>query len=178
MDQLTGDATDLGWVAVKAVLLFVVAVAGLRLGERRTLAQLNAFDFAVAVAIGAIIGRTATSSRTSFATGAVALMTLLAAHRLVSALRRHGRFAGLVDQPPRVLVAHGSLQARELARAGLTDGDVVALLRRRGVTRLSDVEYALYESRGDMTIVCVGEPVGPLLRHGLEAAGHDTATLA
>ena len=29
----------------------------LRLGERRTLAQLSSFDFAVAVAIGAIIGR-------------------------------------------------------------------------------------------------------------------------
>jgi uncharacterized membrane protein YcaP (DUF421 family) len=51
-------------VAVKAVLLFAVAVIGLRLGERRTLAQLSAFDFMVAVAIGAITGRGATAADT------------------------------------------------------------------------------------------------------------------
>src|SRR5271170_3831706 len=68
--ELIGGGSGLGWVAVKAVLLFAVAVIGLRLGERRTLAQLSAFDFAVAVAIGAIIGRGATASDTSFATSA------------------------------------------------------------------------------------------------------------
>jgi hypothetical protein len=48
--ELVGATGGLGWVAVKAVLIFAVAVTGLRLGERRTLAQLGAFDFAVAAA--------------------------------------------------------------------------------------------------------------------------------
>ena len=47
--ELVGGTGSLGWVMVKAVLIFAVAVIGLRLGERRTLAQLGAFDFAVAV---------------------------------------------------------------------------------------------------------------------------------
>jgi hypothetical protein len=50
--ELIGGASGLGWIAVKAAL-FAVAVTGLHLGERRTHAQLSAFDFAVAVAIGA-----------------------------------------------------------------------------------------------------------------------------
>jgi hypothetical protein len=69
VQELFGEPGGLGWVAVKAVLLFAVAVIGLRLGERRTLAQLSAFDFTVAVAIGSIIGRTVTAASTSFATG-------------------------------------------------------------------------------------------------------------
>jgi len=117
LPELVGGASGLGWVAVKAVLMFAVAVVGLRLGERRTLAQLGAFDFAVAVAIGAIIGRTVTASSASFATGAVGLVTVLVVHRLVAFARRHGRFARLVDHPPRVLVARG---ATTLVRA---DGD-------------------------------------------------------
>ena len=103
---------------MKAVLLFAVAVIGLRLGERRTLAQLSAFDFAVAVAMGAIIGRGATASDTSFATSAVALVTFLVAHRVIAIGRRHSRVVCLIDYPPRVLVARGELQDRELARAG------------------------------------------------------------
>jgi uncharacterized membrane protein YcaP (DUF421 family) len=173
--ELIGGASGLGWVAVKAVLLFAVAVIGLRLGERRTLAQLSAFDFAVAVAIGAIIGRGATASDTSFATSAVALVTLLVAHRVVAIARRHSRVVRLIDHPPRVLVARGQLQAKELARAGLTDADVYALLRENGVGDLSQVGYLLYETRGTVTVTSAGREPGPLMRDALNASGYPPA---
>jgi uncharacterized membrane protein YcaP (DUF421 family) len=171
--ELVGGTGGLGWVAVKAVLLFAVAVIGLRIGELCTLAQLGAFDFAVAVAIGAIIGRTVTSSSTSFATGAVALVTLLVVHRLVAFLRRHSRIAGITDHPPRVLVARGKIQDRELARAGLTTADVYALLRQQGAGDLGQVGYLLYETRGATTLIGAGGEPGPLMRDGLAAAGYD-----
>jgi uncharacterized membrane protein YcaP (DUF421 family) len=173
--ELIGGAGGLGWVAVKAVLLFAVAVIGLRLGERRTLAQLSAFDFAVAVAIGAIIGRGATASDTSFATSAVALVTFLVAHRVVAILRRHSRVVRLIDHPPRVLVAGGELQGGELARAGLTAEDVYALLRENGVGDLGQVGYLLYEARGVVTVIGVGREPSPLARDGLNASGYHQA---
>jgi uncharacterized membrane protein YcaP (DUF421 family) len=152
--ELAGGAGGLGWVALKAALLFAVAVIGLRLGERRTLTQLGAFDFAVAVAIGSIIGRTATASSTSFATGAVALVVLLIAHRVVSVLRRHSRISRVIDHPPRVLVA---------------------MLRQKGVGDMREVGYLLYETRGTTTLVGAGDTPGPLIRDGLAAAGYDGA---
>jgi uncharacterized membrane protein YcaP (DUF421 family) len=170
--ELIGGGSGLGWVAVKAVLLFAVAVIGLRLGERRTLAQLSAFDFAVAVAIGAIIGRGATATDTSFATSAVALVTLLVAHRLVAIGRRHSRVIRLIDHPPRVLVARGELQGKELARAGLTDEDVYALLRENGVGDLRQVGYLLYETRGGVTVIGADREPGPLVQDGLNASGY------
>jgi hypothetical protein len=138
-------------VAVKAVLLFAVAVIGLRLRERRTLAQLGAFDFAVAVAVGAIIGRGATASGTSFASSAVALVTFLVAHRVVAILRRHSRAVRWIDHPPRVLVAGGELQ---------------------GVGDLGQVGYLLYEARGAVMLVGAGSEPGPLVRDGLDASGY------
>ena len=173
MPELIGGAGGLGWVVVKAVLLFAVTVIGLRLGERRTLAQLGAFDFAVAVAIGSIIGRTVTASDTSFLTGAVALVTLLAVHRLVALGRRHSRIARAVDHPPVVLVARGEIVEREAARAGLTTADVYALLRQHDVDDLSEVGYLLYETRGATTLVGADREPGPLTRDALSAAGFD-----
>jgi uncharacterized membrane protein YcaP (DUF421 family) len=173
--ELIGGASGLGWVAVKAVLLFTVAIIGLRLGERRTLAQLSAFDFAVAVAIGAIIGRGATASDTSFATSAVALVTFLAAHRVVAIGRRHSRVVRLIDHPPRVLVAHGELQAVELVHAGLTDADVYELLRDKGVGDLGQVGYLLYETRGSVTVIGADREPGPLVKDGLDASGYAKA---
>jgi uncharacterized membrane protein YcaP (DUF421 family) len=169
--ELIGGASGLGWVAVKAVLLFAVAVIGLRLGERRTLAQLSAFDVAVAVAIGSIIGRGATAPTTSFASSAVALVTFLVAHRVVAILRRRSRLARLIDHPPRVLVARGELQGGELARAGLTAADVYALLRDKGVGDLAQVGYLLYEPRGAVTVIGADSEPGPLVLEGLNASG-------
>lgn len=44
-------------------------------------------DFVTAVAIGAIVGRTAIASTQSFVTGGVASLTLIVVHRLASVLR-------------------------------------------------------------------------------------------
>ena len=172
VNELIGGGSGLGWVAVKAALLFALAVVGLRLGERRTIAQLSAFDFTVAVAVGAIIGRGATASDTPFTYSAVALVTLLVAHRIIAILRRHSRVVRLVDHPPRVLVARGELQPRELARAGLTASDVYALLREKGVADLGQVGYLLYEARGIVTVIGADREPGPLQRDALSASGY------
>lgn len=175
---MVGHAGELGWVALKAVLMLALAVAAFRFGQRRTLAQLTSFDFAVAVALGAIIGRTITSSSTSFLTGAVALVTLLAAHTLITEARRRFRLHAVLDQPPNVLVVHGELQQSGLARAGLTDADVFALLRQQEVGSLSEVGYLLYEARGGVSLHRAGRPVGPLMRDALISAGHDPSAPA
>ena len=126
----------------------------------------------VAVAIGAIIGRGATASDTSFASSAVALVTLLVAHRLVAISRRHSRVVRLIDHTPRVLAVDGKLQERELTRAGLTDEDVYALLREHGVGDLGQVGYLLYEPRGSVTVVGVGREPGPLVLDRINASGY------
>src|SRR4051794_27093852 len=106
MSWLTGQASE-GWtVAAKAVLMYATALVALRLGERRTLAQWTIIDFASAVAMGAIIGRTAIAEQ-SYLTGAVALVTIVLVHRVASLLRFQPVLGKLVDHRVRVLVDHG-----------------------------------------------------------------------
>lgn len=57
MDHLVGGVGELGWVALKALLLYLTAVLGFRVGQHRTLADLSPFDFVAAVAVGSIVGR-------------------------------------------------------------------------------------------------------------------------
>jgi uncharacterized membrane protein YcaP (DUF421 family) len=173
---LTGHSADLGIVAAKAALMYGVAVLGLRVAQRRTLAQWTAVDFAAAVAVGAIVGRTALASNQSFVFGAVALVTLLAAHAIVMAARFDRRFAKLVDHRVRVLVVEGRLRHDELRICGLTENDVIAKLRQQGVHRLGELRYVLYETKGDLTIVRTGDVAdAPLVAAGLrDAAGFDT----
>lgn len=134
------------------------------------LAELNVFDLVVTVAVGAIVGRTATSSTTSFATGAVALVTLLVIHRSVAFAHRRGWLGALLDRRPLVLLEHDRPQPRGLRSAGLTERDVYRLLRQAGESDPQALEYVLYEDRAKMTIVRPGQLDGAAVRAGLEQA--------
>jgi uncharacterized membrane protein YcaP (DUF421 family) len=176
---LTGQTGELAAVAGKAALMYATAVVGLRVAHRRTLAQWTAIDFAAAVAIGAVVGRTAVASGQSYLVGAVALVTLLAAHAVVTYGRLLPWLAKAVDHRVRVLVDHGRLRPGQLRICGLTENDVVAKLREQGVRDLSELRYVLYETKGELTVVRERDPRspdGPLVQAGLrDAAGHRDA---
>lgn len=168
---IAGSPHALIAVAVKAVLIYATAVVGLRIAHRRTLAQWTAIDFAAAVAVGAIIGRTALASSQSYLMGAVALGTVLLAHAAITLGRGNRFLAKAVDHRVRVLVEHGRVRHRQLRICGLTEHDLLAQLRQSGVLDLSTVRYVLYEAKGNLTIVPDGSPADPpLLGEGLAAA--------
>ena len=171
---LVGQADELVGVVGKALLMYGTAVVGLRIAHRRTLSQWTAIDFAAAVTIGAVMGRTAIAEGQSFLVGAVALVTFLAAHAFVTLGRGNRWIAKAVDHRVRVLVEHGQLRRDQLHICGLTENDVLAKLREVGVRELAELRYVLYETKGELTIVRESgqQPNGSLIEIGLaDAAG-------
>lgn len=128
-------------------------------------------DFAAAVAVGAIVGRTAIAEGQSYAVGAVALLSIVAVHRLASLLRFRPLFTKLTDHRVRVLVADGKVRPRQLRICGLTDGDLFAELRLKGVFDVRELRYVLYEAKGGLTIVRrEDEPGSPLVDVALRSS--------
>jgi uncharacterized membrane protein YcaP (DUF421 family) len=170
MSWLTSPWSDLAVVAAKAALMYGTALIGLRLAERRTLAQWTIIDFAAAVAVGAIVGRTAIAQSQSYAIGAVALVTIIVVHRLASLLRFRPLLGKLADHRVRVLVIDGQVRHHQLRLCGLTDNDLYAELRQRGVFDLNDLKYVLYEAKGGLTVVPEDAAAVPLVDAGLETS--------
>lgn len=107
--------------------MYLTAPFGLRLAHRRTLAQWTTIDFAaaaVAVAVGAIIGRTAVASTQSVVVGIVALLTILLAHSVITYARYQPWFLRLTDHRVRILVDRERLRRRQLLICGITTNDL------------------------------------------------------
>lgn len=170
MPELIGGATELGWVCIKAVSLVIVAAICLRLERRRVLAQLGVVDFAAATAIGAVIGRTATSRSTSLLTGAVAIISIVAVHHGMTFLLRFSRFAHKAVRTPRLLIVHGHVCRKELRKAGLSLEELESLLRENHAEEIPQIEYALFEPSGALVVHPTGRPPGPLMRKAISEA--------
>jgi uncharacterized membrane protein YcaP (DUF421 family) len=170
MSWLTSPAPDLFGVAVKVTLMYGTALLVLRMGERRTLAQWTTIDFAAAVAIGAIVGRTAVAKDQSYAVGAVALVTIEAVHRLASLLRFWPLF-GAPGPPHPCPGSERRAPAGPATSVRLDRQRLYAELRLRGVFDLGELQYVLYETKGGLSLVRKTEGDGlPLVAAGLAAA--------
>ncbi len=140
------------YAALKALALFITAATAFRLMLRRTIAEFTPFDWVTAVAVGAIVGRTATAADTSWLTGAAALVALIAAHDLVARLRFVPWVRRLVDPPVRVLIRDGELDEANLRRCRLTHSDLEAILRQHGHQTPANVRLAVFETRGVVSV--------------------------
>ncbi len=152
-EWVTGQSQLLVSVVGKALLMYLVALFALRLTHRRTLSQWGAIDFAAAVATGAIIGRTAVARNESLLVGVTALLTILAAHTLLTVARFAPGVAMVTDHRVRLLVEHGRMRRSQMWMCGVTVEDLTAQLREKNIGSLAELRYVLYEAKGQLTIV-------------------------
>jgi uncharacterized membrane protein YcaP (DUF421 family) len=94
---------------------------------------------------------------TSLTGGVLAAVVLLVLNAVVARLRlRWPRLRRLVEGSPTLLVLHGEVLAGHLRREGLDQETLDAALREHGVAAVSDVEMAVLEIDGSISVVPAG----------------------
>lgn len=81
--------SDVAQIAVGDVVIYLLLISCSRIIGPRSFSQMTAFDFAVAVAMGAIVGSTATGGIPVYA-GALGMVCPFAVRGVVAISRRHG----------------------------------------------------------------------------------------
>ena len=145
---------QLAGTAVATAIVYVCAVAAVRIAGRRTLTQLSAYDVVVTIAIGSLVASTALPSDATVADGVVVLLTFLLLQVLTSAARqRSATVRRVLDFRPEVVVADGAVDLRSAPwTAQLTLSELESRLRQSGVGDLSQARLAVLEPTGKLTV--------------------------
>lgn len=139
------------WTVASALTIYLLLIGFSRLMGPRSFSQLTAFDFAVTVALGAVVGSTAAGA-VGLPAGVLALSSLFAFRGVVALLRRHG-LSRWVDNSPLLLFRDGTFHDENLRRAKLTLDDVYEAMRLNGTTRLADVAAVIIERNGALSVL-------------------------
>ncbi|MGA8986514.1 DUF421 domain-containing protein [Aeromicrobium sp.] len=145
-------------VLVVGPMAYVWLIAVLRLSGKRTLAQLNAFDFIVTVALGSTLATVALSNTVAWSEGALALALLVALQFAVafSAVRVPWVRRALTSAPT-VLLRDGKLDLASLADQRITEESVRQAVRSSGIGGLELVSAAILESNGSISVIATSQ---------------------
>ena len=151
---LFGGWAPIGRILVVGTVTYVALVAILRISGSRSLASMNAFDFIVSVAIGAVFGRTLTAKDVALAEATTALALLVALQYAVASLQtRWAFFMGIVTSPPTLLYFRGKFLRDALRRQRVTEAEVKAAVRKQQLGSMDAVEAVVLESSGEFSVI-------------------------
>lgn len=151
-----------GWepiwrIGVVGTLGYGALVVLLRASGKRTLAQMNSFDFVITVAVGATFGRVMTARSVALAEAVTAFVVLIALQFIVTKMQqRSPRISRLVTASPTMLAYSGSVIGDALRRERVTEDEVLAAVRKHGYGDLAETAAVIMETDGSLTVIAPG----------------------
>ena len=148
------DLTSALGIIIRTVVIYLVILIGLRLSGKREIGQMTVFDLVVLLLIANAVQNAMVGPDTSLVGGILAAVVLLLVNALVASLRlRWPRLRRWVEGTPTLLVLRGEVVPEHMRREGIDEESLLTALREHGVAEISEVEMAVLEIDGSISVV-------------------------
>jgi uncharacterized membrane protein YcaP (DUF421 family) len=139
----------------RAVLVYVLLLGLFRVAGKRTLAHTTSFDLVLVLIISEAISNALVGEDYSLTNAGLIVTTLILMDVGLSLLKRQApRLEKLIDGVPLVLFREGRPQRAPMAWERVDVEDILAAAReRQGVKRLEDIEEAILERSGEISVI-------------------------
>ena len=138
-------------VTILPLLLFL----GLFMGKR-SIGELPVFDFLVVLVLGSVVGADIADPKINHVHTVVAMVAIALLQKLVIYLKlRYRKVGGLLTFEPTVVVYQGQFLPSNVKRINYSIDNILQMLREKGVFQLIDVELAIIEANGQISLQLV-----------------------
>lgn len=141
-------------MCVRTLVLYGVVFTATRLMGKREVGQLQPFEFVIALMIADVAATPMANNGIPIYYGILPIAALLVLHISVSWLMMKSRaFRDFMCGKPVVVVAGGKPDYTQLRRLRYSLSDIRELLRQKDIFTLEDVEYAIMETNGKLSVM-------------------------
>ncbi|MGN0063025.1 MAG: DUF421 domain-containing protein [Nocardioides sp.] len=148
-------------ILVRSAIIFVFLWLVVRLGGKREVAQLSAFDMILLITVGDLVSQAVLQEDYSLTAAVISVATFSLAGLLLGAVvRRFPRTRPVLAGTPAVVVRDGEPLLDVLSGERLTLADLHEAAREQGVRRLRDIELCVLEVDGSFSFFCTEEDDG------------------
>lgn len=156
---LEQEARDLTFVniALRGLVVFMIALLMVRLADKRFLAKMSAFDALLGFILASMLARAINGSSSFFPTLGGGFV-IVGIHRLCALLAYHWDFFGtLVKGQAEILVHEGKLDHGKMKKNHISEKDLLEEARINGqVAEMKGIILATMERNGQVSVIPKG----------------------
>ncbi len=139
---------------IRAIILYIIVLVVMRLMGKREIGQLQPFELAISIMIADLASIPMTEPGIPITNGIIPILGLLVMHLAISVLNiKSIRAREIVCGKPSILIYRGKIDEKVLKKERFTINELQERLRGNNVVNIGDVEYAILETSGQVTVI-------------------------
>lgn len=141
-------------VIIRTTIIFTSLLLCMRIMGKRQLGELELSELVVSVLAADLASLPLQDVGIPLINGLTAILTLFCLELILSGLTlRFGRLRSALFGKPCFLMENGKINQREMVKNRFSADELLEELRCRGVTDLTEVEYAVLETDGTLNVI-------------------------
>lgn len=139
---------------IRTVILYIFVVIGLRTMGKRQIGEMQPSELVVAIMISDLATIPMQETGIPIFSGIIPIFTLIVMEILLSqfSLKNKG-FRRLMSGKPNVIIHNGKILKEEMKKLRFNMDDLNEQLRIQGYTGIKDINFAILETNGQLSII-------------------------
>ena len=138
----------------RSILIYIFVLIVMRLMGKREIGQLQPFELVISIMIADLASIPMTDSGIPITNGIVSILGLLVMHLIISIVNiKSIKAREIICGKPRILIYRGKIDEKALRKERFTINELQERLRGNNIVNLGDVEYAILETNGQVTVI-------------------------
>lgn len=138
---------------LRTVIMFIVILISLRLLGKRGVKQLSVFELVVIIGLGSAAGDPMFYKDVGILPAVIVFTLVVALYTAVTyVVGKNKKFEKLIEGKPVCLIKNGAFSIENFKKEVLGEDEFFAELRMHGVSQLGQVEEAIIESSGSISV--------------------------
>jgi len=145
-------------VIIRTLILYAATVLLLRVMGKRQIGQLQPYELVVIIMISELAAIPMQNTGIPLVSGLIPIFILVAAQVALSLISLYSEKArGAICGKPSIVIANSRIVEEELKRLRYNLNDLLEQLRLKDVPDISEVEYAILETSGQLSVILKSE---------------------
>ncbi len=141
-------------VFIRTLILYIIVIIAMRIMGKRQIGELQPFELAVAIMISELASVPMQNTGIPLVNGIIPILTMLAAQILISFISlKSSKARDIICGRPSILISAGKINEQVFRNELYTLNDFLEQLRSKDIYDIADVEYAILETNGQLSVV-------------------------
>lgn len=139
---------------VRTIILYILVLIVMRFMGKREISQLQPFELAISIMIADLATIPMAEPGIPITNGIIPILGLLVMHLAISVINlKSVKLREIICGKPSILIHRGRIMEQNMKKERFTINELEERLRGNNVFNIGDVEYAILETSGQVTLI-------------------------